>query len=46
MSTEQDTAPRSAYEAAARLADAGEHVHLAAAGESVCYSGHCQEVGQ
>ncbi|MFD7121923.1 hypothetical protein ACFWAA_33520 [Streptomyces sp. NPDC059922] len=36
-----ETAPRTAYEAADRLADDGHHVHVAANGESLCHSGHC-----
>jgi hypothetical protein len=33
--------PRTAYEAADLLYKAGEHVHVVAEGEALCYSTHC-----
>ncbi|MFE4328708.1 hypothetical protein ACFRQM_04415 [Streptomyces sp. NPDC056831] len=36
-----DTAPRTAREAADRLASLGHHVHYVADGETRCHTGHC-----
>lgn len=43
MTTTQtpEAPPRTAYEAADRLADAGQHVHVVADGHAVCRTGHC-----
>ncbi|MGW3166955.1 hypothetical protein ACWC9Q_29675 [Streptomyces sp. NPDC001142] len=36
-----EPAPRTAVEAADRLATDGHHVHLVSSGETHCHSGHC-----
>lgn len=38
-------APRTAWEAALRLAAQGKHVHHVSEGESVCVSHHCGPQG-